>query len=546
MKIRLIQWPILFLVLFFSCTINQPSKTKHNDTITVAWSKGINTLDPACAVGIESAEVVTQMYEGLVYTDITTHEIRPLLAETWVVSSDGLVWDFTLRSNVRFHDGTPLDATAVVFSFRRQMDAVRQQREGKNTAAATICGYDYWKAYFDDIIQSVKTIGPMRVRFVLKYPYAPFLQTLEMFAVSIVRPFDVATPDILNHRSLGTGPFRLAGRVADRIVLNRNNDYWNVPNKPTFKTLVFTVIPENRQRLLALEGERLDIAFHLDPARYLTIRLHPLLQLMALPSNNTVYIALNTKREPFSIRQFRLAINHAIDRNKIVKLVYQGMAQLAQAPVPPDMRVGKEPIFHDNDPLLQWPEYNPEKARQLLQEAGYGTSIERRPFTLYFIQSPRTYLPDPLLMANMIRHDLEQVGIPVDIKPMEYMEYKRVLKAGLHDMAIHGWVAEITDPDEYLYGLLHGSNVLRRTGTNHAFFQNYEYDVFVNRARQEQAHPQQRVALYRKALAIFHSEVPWVPMAHARLVITSHRRIKNIHVSAGTFMHYNLLQMVQP
>lgn len=545
MKSLLYRWCFLFLAVLFACTPDDSSDTDRKSTMTVAWSKGINTLDPACAVGMESVEVIAQMYEGLVYTDPETHAIRPLLAESWETSSDGLVWDFTLRGNVRFHDGTPLDAEAVVFSFRRQMDAVEKQRSGKGGAAGG-CGYDYWKAYFDEVIQSVKTLGPRRVRFVLKYPYAPFLHSLEMFSVSIVRPFDVQDAETLNQRSLGTGPFRFASRMADRVVLMRNRDYWNPANRPSYETLVFTVIPENRQRLLALEGERLDIAFHLDPARYLTIRLHPLLQLQALPSNNTVYLAINTKREPFSIRQFRLAINHAIDRDKIVKLVYQGMAQLAQSPLAPDTSVAGQPIFQKNDPLLQWHDYDPEKARQLLREAGYEPSGEHRRFTLYLIQSPRTYLPDPLLMANMIQHDLEQVGIPVEIKPMEYMEYKRALKAGLHDMAIHGWVAEIADPDEYLYGLLHGSNVQRKTGTNHAFFENHDYDVFVSQARHEQADPQQQIRLYRQALEIFRSEAPWVPLAHARLVITANRRLANIRVTSGTFMRYNLLRMVDP
>ncbi len=546
MKTAFFRWLVLLWMAFFACTPDGPHETDRKNTVTVAWSKGVNTLDPACAVGMESVEVIAQMYEGLVFTDPVSREVRPLLAERWEVSSEGLVWDFILRAGVRFHDGTPLDAQAVVFSFRRQMDAVEKQRTGVSDPAAAACGYDYWKAYFDEVVQSVKVIDPRRVRFVLKYPYAPFLQTLEMFSVSIVRPFDVGDPETLSRQSLGTGPFRLAGHVAGHVVLVRNDDYWNPERKPAFRNLVFNVIPENRQRLLELEGERLDIAFHLEPARYLTIRLHPLLQLMAVPSNNTVYLALNTTREPFSIRQFRLAINHAIDRSKIVKIVYQGMAELAQAPISRDMRIGGLPMFQDGDPLLEWHGYDPEKAKQLLREAGYGLSGERRPFTLYLIQSPRTYLPDPLLMANMIRHDLEQVGIPVEIKPMEYMEYKRVLKAGLHDMAIHGWVAEIADPDEYMHGLLHGSNVERKTGTNHAFFRNYNYDLFVNRARQEQSSSQRRIALYRQALEIFRSEAPWVPLAHSRLVITANRRLENISVNSGTFMQYNLLKVVEP
>jgi len=537
---------LFLLVNLASCRKEENGKRLvHHETITVAWSKDVNTLDPACAVGMESAEVVAQMYEGLVTTDPITRQIRLLLAERWEQSPDGLVWDFTLRQGVRFHDGTPLDADAVAFSFRRQMDAVVAHRARPDDPRIAMCGYDYWKAYYDGLIQSVKAITPRRIRIVLKYPYAPFLNSLEMFAVSIVRPFNVDDMETLNNRSLGTGPFRLVSRTPDRIVLTRNQHYWDESRIPAFRYLVFQTIRENRQRLLALEGQRIDFAFHLNPARYPTIQLHPLLQLRSDYSNNTVYLALNTRRGPFSVRQIRLAVAHAINRDKIVKMVYQGMAELAQGPVSSQMLVQGKPIFRENDPLARWHEYDPEKARALLREGGFGLDGEQRPYTLYLIQSPRNYLPEPLLMANLIRHDLEQVGIPVQVKPTEYMEYKRILKLGQHDMAIHGWAGEISDPDEYYYGLLHGSNVVRATGTNHAYFTNDRFDDLVKRARQAHESADLRIQLYRQATEIFRHEVPWVPLAHARVVIPASRRVSGIEVTPATFLVYRSLRMVE-
>ncbi len=536
----------ILAILALSCSREKAAEAlSHHETITVAWSKDVNTLDPACAVGMESAEVVAQMYEGLVTTDPITRQIRPHLAQSWERSADGLVWDFTLRPDVRFHDGTPLDADAVAFSFRRQMDAVVAHRARPDDPRIPLCGYDYWKAYYDGLILSVKVIHPLKIRIVLKYPYAPFLNSLEMFAVSIVRPFDVEDMDKLNNRSLGSGPFRLVSRMPDRIVLERNPHYWDNSKVPSFRYLVFQTIRENRQRLLALEGQRIDFAFHLNPARYPTIQLHPLLQLRSEASNNTVYLALNTRRGPFAVRQIRLAVNHAINRDKIVKMVYQGMADLAQGPVSGNMLVQGQPIFRENDPLARWHDYDPEKARALLREGGFGLDGEQRQYTLYLIQSPRNYLPEPLLMANLIRHNLEQVGIPVVVKPTEYMEYKRILKQGQHDMAIHGWAGEISDPDEYLYGLLHGSNVLRATGTNHAFFTNDRFDDLVKRARQAHESAEERINLYRQAMEIFRDEAPWVPLAHARMVMPASRRITGIEVTPATFLVYRSLRMVE-
>ena len=546
MKQRTLIHVLFWAFLAASCRKTDTAEIfKRSETVIVAWSKDVNTLDPACAVGMESAEVVAQMYEPLVTTDPVTRQIKPLLAREWNQSSDGLVWDFTLRTDVLFHDGTPMEAEAVVFSFRRQLDAIEQLRSGKRDPASD-CGFEYWKAYFDGLVLSVKALDRYRVRIVLKYPYAPFLNSLEMFAVRVVRPFDTSNKDLLNHKSLGTGAFRLASRAPERVVLERFDQYWNKEGLPAYRHLVFQTIRENRQRLLALEGQRIDFAFHLSPSRHLTSQLHPRLQFKKESSNNTVYMALNTAREPFAIRQVRLAVNHAINRDKIVKIVYQGMADLAHTPLSGQMTVQGKPVFQEEDSLVNWYGYDPEKAMRLLEEAGYGTGNPIPPLTLYLNHSPRNYLPDPILLANLIRNDLARVGISVEVRAMEYTDYKNALKLGLHDMALHGWVGEISDPDEYLYGLLHGSNVVRATGMNHAFFQNGKFDDLVKRARQEHESVDRRIQLYRQAMEVFRHEAPWVPLAHSKMVLTASMRLKNIEVTPATFLVYQNIRLVDP
>jgi hypothetical protein len=193
------------------------------------------------------------------------------------------------------------------------------------------------------------------------------------------------------------------------------------------------------------------------------------------------------------------------------------MAQLAQHLFSGHAR-GREPLFQENDSLLQWHDYDPEKAHNCCEKAGYGVSVERRPFTLYFIQSPRTYLPDPLLMQNMIRHDLEQVGIPVEIKPMEYMEYKRMLKAGCMTWPSTG-VAEIADPTNICTDCCTAPMFCGKPAPTMRSSKT-QYDVFVDRARQEQ-NPRQRAGLYRQALWHFPRRGALGSAAHSRLVITA-------------------------
>ncbi|MBU1241070.1 hypothetical protein KJ865_15255, partial [Myxococcota bacterium] len=476
------KWSALLLTLLILPSCSEKSgesitRTKEN-TVVVGWSKGVVTLDPACADGFESAEVASHIYEGLVSINVKTGDPVPHLATSWRSDIGGLVWDFAIRKGIRFHDGTPLDAEAVAFSFQRQIDAT--QSNGTDKPIGGTCSFNYWNAYFG-MIKSVRAIDKWNVRFKLKHRYSPFLYSLELFSVAIVKPFDpIKDPQAREKLPIGTGPFKFVSNNEERTVLIRNDTYWKKEDRAEFQYLEFRTIPDSSQRLLALKGGTIDIAHQVDPDKLLMLNLHPFLNIKFIKSVNVVYVALNTRIKPFSIKQNRIGANHALNRDKIIKLVYQGLGEVGNAPFPPFLTMGGKPIYTKNAPLDTWYKYSRTLARQMLEEGGYLDGKGNKQLKLYLIRAPRNTLPAPLLMANLIKNDFARLGIDVQIFALPYNEYKAAIRNGKHHMAIHAWIGDMWDPDNFLYGLLHSN-----TGTNYANFNNREYDKYVEKGRSE-------------------------------------------------------------
>ncbi|MGM0596104.1 MAG: ABC transporter substrate-binding protein [Myxococcota bacterium] len=528
--------PLFFVILFLSCQKGEKQNNiNKKNSLKVVWAKDISTLDPACADGFESAEVCSQIYESLVGMDSKTGKKKYILATSSQTYADGLIWDFNIRKGVKFHDGTPMDAESVVFAFQRQIDGLNAIKEGKISSDS--CGYNYWKAYFT-MIKSVKAINKYKVRFKLNYNYAPFFKLLGFFTVGIVKPYK-GKGEVLNKNPVGTGPFKFFSKKEGRVVLQRNENYWDEENMPNYKYLVFKTVPDNRQRFLLLAGGNADIAHQLDPQRYRTLNLHPFLSIKKIKSVNVVYIALNTSKPPFSVLQNRLAANHTINRDKIVKLVYQGTAQISKLPIPPYLEIENKPVYKTGEGGITWYEHNLPKARALYEEGGMYEDGIAKSLDLYHIRSPRSILPNPGLTANLIKSDFAKVGIKVNIHSLPYNEYKKALAKGRHDMAIHAWIGDMWDPDNFLYGLLHSS-----TATNYAFFSHRRYNELVSKGRASVIN-EDRLKYYNKALQIFVKQAPWVPLAHASLVFSYSKRINNVQVRTSTTSIYNSMKKIK-
>ena len=377
------------------------------------------TLDPAIIEDGESAKVCDMIYDSLVQYKENTTDLEPALAVSWTRSADALTWTFLLRDGVQFHDGTPLNADAVVFSLTRPLVLFR----------------DFHEQFINQII----AIDPLTVQIQLKTPYAPFISTLAGTSFSIVSP---AASQNLGEHPVGTGPFKFVRwEKGDKIILDANDTYWT--GKPALDCIIFRSIPDNAMRLAELQAGNLHVMEFPNPDEIQTIQGDPQLKLLKQPSLNTGYLAMNMEKPPFDNLKVRLAINHAINKVDIVESLYQGLGIPAKNPIPPT-------LWSYDDSIEDY-EYNPELAKQLLTDAGYPDGFET---TLWALPVPRPYIPDGMAMAMAIQSDLQSVGITANIVTDEWRAYLSKTANGEHDMAMLGWIADVADPDNFFYSLL--------------------------------------------------------------------------------------------
>ena len=494
---------------------------QRKSTLIVGRPADALGLDPAARTDNESVEVTEQIYEHLVRYARDSTEVEPSLATRWQVSEGGKVWTFELRPDVQFHDGTPLTAEAVVFSLERQ----------RNPSHPFHSRYFlYWWNSFR-YIEGIEAVGPMQVRITLERPYAPFLASLAMFPVSIVSPAAVAKyGDEFERHPVGTGPFRLESWTrGDRVVLVRNERYWGP--KPALERLVFRAIRDDRQRLLALESGSIDVAWGIQPEELQFVELHPELVLHHVPGQNVAYVAINTRRPPLDDVRVRRAINHAVNKVPIVKLVYQGLGIPAHGPLPPTM--------WSYEPNVKRYPYDPKAARALLEEAGVP---KVRVFRFLAPSTPRSYLPDPEKVARVIQRNLAEVGIRTELVLQEFSVHQQAAQDGKHDLVLHGWVGDNGDPDNFLYVLFDRDNAVPGSAKNLAFYEDDRVHGLLMAAQQTMNRPE-RDAFYRRVQEHIASDAPWVPVAHSEIVVASHDRVKGLVLHPNGTIYYRLVEL---
>lgn len=458
-------------------------------------------LDPIRATDGETFKVTENIYDTLVgYAEQST-EVVPSLAEKWEISPDGLTYTFTLRQGVKFHDGTDFNAEAVVWNFERWMD--------KNHPFHNQDGYYYYNDMFggykgdpNHVIKSVEAVDAHTVKFTLNYPLAPFIQNLGMSPFAIASPAAVqaAGADGYMEKPVGTGPFKFVEwKRNDTITLEKNPDYWN-PGYPKVDKLVFKVIPENTARLTALINGEIDLMDGLNPDDAETVKSNSDLQLILRPSMNVGYIGFNVEKPPFDNQKVREAIAHAINKPAIIEAFFAGLGEPAVNPMPPT-------LWGHNDDIKDR-EYNLEKAKQLLAEAGFPNGFKT---DFWAMPVPRPYMPDGVKIAEAIQQDLNKIGIETEIVTMEWTTYLEKTRLGEQTMFMLGWTGDNGDPDNFLATLLDKNNIDSNNNTRWA---NDEASQLMMQAKSASTQAE-REQLYKQVQEIIFREVPMVPLAHS-------------------------------
>lgn len=477
-------------------------------------------LDPAYETDGNSFMICDNVLEALVeYADEST-AIEPGLAESWTISPDGKTYTFRLRKGVKFHDGTPFNADAVVFSIGRQMKERKVKFFGKGwEIPAQEKTPEYWVTMeMDNTVESIEATDEHTVVFKLKRVEAPFLANLGMDFADIISPTAfVKSPKEFIRNPVGTGPFKFVKWVKDdHILLEKNTDYWDKKAGPYVDKLVFRSIPDSSVRFLELKAGNIHICQFPNAADIPMAAKDPNLVLISQPGMNIGYLSFNHTKPLWQNVHMRKAIAYAINRKAIVDNIYQGMGQVAKNPIPPTM-------WGYNDAVQDYP-FSQDMAKKELELAGFPGGAGLPEITLWSMPVARPYNPEGLKVGVAMISDLAKVGIKARIVSFDWGTYLKRQKEQPDDMDLFqlGWTGDNGDPDNFLAVLFDGlaSSSVRTQ------WKNEEYHKLMLEGKQtvDQA---KRTEIYKKALQIINNEMPVISVAHSTVVSPQLKNVKN-------------------
>jgi peptide/nickel transport system substrate-binding protein len=450
------------------------------------------SLDPHAVTATNDFRILVNMYDGLVRFADGTLQVEPALAESWEISEDGLTYTFSLRSGVTFHDGSPFDAEAVKFNFERMLD---EEHPFHTTGPFPL-------AFFFSAIETVEAVDETTVRFTLNEPFAPFLSNLAYPTGLMVSPAAVEQHGAdFGRNPSGTGAYRFAEWQSNqRVVITRNEDYWD--GAPAPEAVVFRPIVDANTRVAEMLSGGLDIMVEVPPDAIAQFREAPDFEVYEQAGPHVWFLILNMREGPFADQRIRQAANYAVNKESLVTDVLQGTAEVSAGPIPPAFG------WAYNEEVEPYP-YDPDRARELLEEAGYdGEEIT------FYVTEGGSGMLDPVAMGTAIQADLAAVGMNVSIETYEWNTFLNEVNPGLEgkaDMAQMAWMTN--DPDTLPFLTLRTEAFPENGGFNSGYYSNEEVDAILSQARVS-VETEERAALYQQVQEMVHEDAPWLFVAN--------------------------------
>ncbi len=453
-----------------------------------------DTLDAQKTATAATGALMRYLGDTLVTKDLKGN-YTPGLAKSWTVSRDGLTWTFPLKENVKFHDGTPLNAQAVKASIERAVAP-----ETKSPIAGALFGP----------VASVQVEGNFTVIIKLKESFAPFLDNLtDPRAMIVSTQAAQQLGDRFGRSPVGTGPFKFQEwRSADRIVFVRNPDYQWGPGHvhagpPYIERLVLRIMPESAAQVAAFERGELSIlaAPPTDVKRLQATNKYQAFSF--LRKGVGLFLEFNVTREPFSDLRVRRAFNYAIEKKSVLEIALEGLGEVAYGPLPPS-------IWGYWDGITTYaPGYDPGQAKRLLAEAGWqpgqGGVLQKdgKPFAFTLFLAP---IDTWRRSAQIVQAQLRAYGIQMDIQTLEFGTLLAKFRAGEQQTGFMGYT--YTSPD-IVQLWFHSSNI--GTGLAHSHFKDAALDKMIEASRTE-VDQQKRLATYRDIQKYIVDKALWVPL----------------------------------
>jgi ABC-type transport system substrate-binding protein len=402
-------------------------------TLTIGYDSDILKLDP----GIQQSGVdwppAALVYSRLVEYDNTMMAPVPGLAESWTVSDDGLTYTFQLRQGVKFHSGRVVTAADVAYTFDRNFEIGSQGR---------FVGYMI-------AVDSYEATGDYEFVINLKQLDVTFFPNLAVMSASIV---DQETIEQVDTHPIGSGPYEFVEWIpGERVVYRKFADYWDQDQLAQWPDEIITIpIPETQTRIANLQSGQIDVATSIPPEFEQQIAADPNLQLLGQEvSASYLCLIFSQERPPFNDNKLlRQAIAHAIDKATINNNIFFGSGEADCNLIPSSHWAYTE---------LDCPTYNPDRARELLAESGFDTST---PITFRTFTDRGFGVP----VAEIIQSNLRDIGLNVEIEPLEWAFYVEDAWVGRNFEMTLAWYTREIDPDGLFSSVLRqeqGNNPMR-------------------------------------------------------------------------------------
>jgi len=477
------------------------AKKPDANTLVMEIESSPTNLDPRVGIDGQSERIDSLIFDYLL-TRGDNLNVAPGLAERWEIP-DPLTYIFHLHRGVRFHDGRPLTARDVKWTFDSLITGqIRSPRGG---------------AY--RFVDHIEAVDDSTVVFHLKEPDSPLLWNLSTGAVGIV-PYGSGSE--LSSHPIGSGPFKFVSAEMDKeVIIKRNDDYWD--EKPKIARVRFAVIPDATTQALELRKGSADVIINgsFPPDSVLTLEQEPSLAVESGPGTRLAYLGFNLRDPILKDVRVRLAIAYALDRKPMIEYLWRGEARPARSVLPPQSWAydGGVPAY----------DHDPDKARALLDAAGYPAVNGVR----FHITMKTSTDENTRLMVAVMQQQLREVGIALDIRTFEFATFFADVVHGAFQMYGLRWIGGNEDPDIFEYAF-HSAR-FPPNGANRGFYSNPRVDELIDRGRRE-VDPAARKAIYAQLQRILADDLPYIDLWYLDNVLVHNQRVRNLKLNpAGNY-----------
>ncbi|MFQ5784110.1 MAG: ABC transporter substrate-binding protein [Alphaproteobacteria bacterium] len=474
---------------------------KQGGSMTVTYKDDISTFDPAIGYDWQNWSMIKALFDGLMDYKPGTTELMPDLAESYTVSPDGLVYTFKLRKGVKFHNGRTLTSADIKYSIERSVDPATQS-PGQGFFLS-IKGFDDMAAGKAKSLSGITTPDDDTVVIELSHPDATFLQVLAInFAFAVPKEEVAKYGQDFGRHPVGTGAYEMADwTLGQRVVFEKNPDYFR-PGVPYLDKITFEVGQDPTVALLRLQRDEVDVLGDPIPsAQFLKVKNDPANKDLIVEGGllHTGYITMNVTKPPFDNVLVRRAVNMAINKERVLRIV-NNRGVVANQPLPPAM-----PGY---DTGYKGYPYDPTKAKALLAEAGYANGFTTQLYVMNTDPNPR--------IAQSIQRDLAEIGITAEVKSLAQSVVIAAGGDGTAPMIWSGgmaWIADYPDPSNF-YGPILGCGGAVPGGWNWAKYCNKDIEALAAKA-DTMADPSQaaaRIEMWRSIFVKIMDDAPWAPV----------------------------------